>query len=68
MCVGAITTTDQVNTILAAGRGDLVDPAIARNDLEAGGGSSRGGVLSVVRRWYYIAGVSAANLANSSGG
>src|ERR1700754_1808706 len=31
MCVGAITTADQVNTIVAAGRADLV--ALARPDL-----------------------------------
>ena len=31
MCVGAITTADQVNTILAAGRADLV--ALARPHL-----------------------------------
>ena len=31
MCVGAITTADQVNTIIAAGRADLV--ALARPHL-----------------------------------
>ena len=54
MCVGAITTADQVNTIIAAGRADLV--ALARPHLvdpylhHEGGGLVRRARRSIARR------------------
>ncbi len=54
MCVGAITTADQVNTIVAAGRADLVAlaaPASGRSVLHhEGGGLVRRRQTSIARR------------------